>query len=109
MISIDALRDDREEAYKTWFDRWWARADIEKKIINANYQGFTSLKVDLSGGDKYTQNRKNDSLFIHSLRGKLPGFKIETSRRVSQQLLGKDKVIKELIISWDDTGEDIYR
>lgn len=107
MISIDALRDDREEAYKTWFERWWARADIEKEIINANSRGFTFIKIGLENGDAYTRNRMNDSLFIDNLKNRLPGFRLETNLRVSQQLLCKDKVIKELIINWSDNGEDI--
>lgn len=107
MISIDALRDDREEAYKTWFERWWSRSDIEKRIINANSRGFTFIKIDLENGDAYTRNRMNDSLFIENLKDKLPGFRLETNWRVSQQLLFKDKVIKELIINWSDNGEDI--
>lgn len=107
MISIDALRDDREEAYKVWFERWWARADIEREIINANSRGFTFIKIDLDNGDAYTRNRMNDSLFIENLKDKLPGFRLETNLRVSQQLLRKDKVIKELFINWDDDGEDM--
>lgn len=107
MISIDALRDDREEAYKVWFERWWARADIEREIINANARGYTFLKVNLSEGDQYTRNRMDDSLFLDNLKHKLPGFNIETDYHVSQQLLFKNHVTKHLIISWANDGEDM--
>ena len=107
MISIDALRDDREEAYKVWFERWWTRADIEREIINANARGFTFLEINLGEGNQYTRNRMDDSLFIDNLRHKLPGFNIEADYRVSQQLLFKNHVTKHLTISWADDEEDI--
>lgn len=76
MISIDALRDDREEAYKTWFDRWWARNDIEREIINANSKGFAYLKIFIPDRDAYTANRMKDNLFLKFLRRELVGFDI---------------------------------
>lgn len=107
MISIDALRDDREEAYKVWFERWWARADIEREIINANARGFTFLEIDLGEGDQYTRNRLEDSLFIDNLKNKLLGFDIKTDWRASQQILFKNRLKKVLIISWADDGEEL--
>lgn len=107
MISIDTLRDDREEAYKVWFERWWAKADIEREIINANARGFTFLEIDLGGGDQYTRNRLEDSLFIDNLKNKLPGFDIKTDWRTYQQVLFKNNLKKVLIISWANDGEDI--
>lgn len=76
MISIDALRDDREEAYKVWFERWWARADIEREIINANSRGFTFIEIDTYEGNSHQKHRKQDELFIKHLKEKLPGFDV---------------------------------
>ena len=100
MISIDALRDDREEAYKVWFERWWARADIEREIINANARGFTSITIKIDE-DKYTKNRLRDDLFLKFLGKKLLGFKF--SSIYTQGLINTYKTAVK--ISWDISDE----
>lgn len=75
MISIEALRDEREDSYKVWFERWWAKAGIELRIMSANSRGYTSITVKTMDEDNYTRNRLRDDLFIKFLGEKLPGFK----------------------------------
>lgn len=98
MISIDALRDDREEAYKVWFERWWSRADIEREIINANSKGFAYLKIYIPDRDAYTANRMRDNLFLKFLRRKLAGFDVCFDEVPMDGYLKKSFVN----VSWDD-------
>ena len=100
MISIDALRDDREEAYKVWFERWWAKADIEREIINANARGFTSIIINIDE-DKYTNNRLRDDLFLKFLGKKLLGFKFDSIYTCG--LINKYKTAVK--VSWDIYNE----
>ena len=90
MISIEALRDEREESYKVWFERWWDKADIESRIISNNAKGFTSISIDTRGGNEYRTNRLRDDLFILQLEQKLPGFVIYRTR----------DLLRAVIISW---------
>ena len=72
------LQIEREKAYKTWFERWYKRAEVESQIKINNSKGYTGLIFKFSR--KYDSDifqRVNDDMFIDCLKEKLPEFKIK--------------------------------
>lgn len=98
MLELDKLKQEREQAYDVWFERWWAREDVEHQIKIANYQGYTRVVINFRGYSLYDTNRLKDSRFSQKLTDKLPGFDIGYSGTTWDV---KDQVYKYGIgISW---------
>lgn len=99
------LQIEREKAYKTWFERWYKKEDIESQIKINNSKGYTRLIFRFSHkDDSNIIHRIKDDMFIDCLKEKLPGFKI--TRKYYEE---KSKLFTNLVyyygfkitISWD--------
>lgn len=76
MLELDKLEQEREQSYDVWFERWWAKADLEQQIKIANCQGYTKVIIDFNRYSLYDINRLKHSRFTQKLDDKLPGFDI---------------------------------
>ena len=74
MLDIDKLKEEREQAFDVWFERWWQKANIEQEIAIANSKGYTEITISINYLSDYTQNRVADKRFLKKLKKKLPGF-----------------------------------
>lgn len=99
MISVYDLQKDREEAFDVWFERWWAREDLECKIKIANCQGYTSLLLVLSNYGEYEQRRMSNDRFMLKLKEMLPGFEMEFEYRTNW--LTKKEYLYGIKIWWN--------
>ena len=71
------LQIEREKGYKTWFERWYKRADVESQIKINNSKGYTELILTFSRkDDPNIFHRVKGDMFIDCLGEKLPEFKI---------------------------------
>jgi hypothetical protein len=76
-VNKKELQIEREKGYKTWFERWYKRAEVESQIKINNSKGYTGLIFKFSR--KYDSDifqRVNDDMFIDCLKEKLPEFEI---------------------------------
>lgn len=76
MLDIEKLKSDREQAYDVWFERWWARENLEHQIKISNSQGYTGYVLVLNCYDKHEQVRMSKDRFLVKLKDKLPGFEV---------------------------------
>jgi hypothetical protein len=74
MLELDKLKQEREQAYDVWFERWWKKANIEQEIEIANSKGYTEVTIPINYLSDYTQDRVADKRFLKKLKKKLPGF-----------------------------------
>ena len=74
MLELDKLKQEREQAYDVWFERWWQKANIEQEIEIANSKGYRETIIPINYYSDYVQNRVADKKFLKKLKKKLPGF-----------------------------------
>lgn len=99
MLELDKLKQEREQAYDVWFERWWKKEDIEGQIKARNAKGYTNLWISFFNGlDDYTRNRLLDIRFEDKVKAKLPGFVVQNNK---QELPFTGRAyIKGLVIRW---------
>lgn len=99
MLDIDKLKEDREQAFDVWFERWWQKEDIEGQIKVRNAKGYTYLWISFfSSSDDYTRNRLLDIRFEEKVKAKLPGFVVKNDRQMLP-FTGR-AYTKGLVIRW---------
>ena len=82
MLDLDKLKQEREQAYDVWFERWWKKEDIEGQIKARNAKGYTNLWISFfNGQDDYTRNRMQDIRFKDKVESKLPGFVVKDTKQ----------------------------
>lgn len=98
MLELDKLKQEREQAYDVWFERWWARGDLEHQIKIFNFQGYTSYILILDNYDKHNQARMSKDRFLLKLQEMLPGFEVEFRYRTNW--LTKKDYLYGIRVSW---------
>lgn len=109
-ISVKELNEIKNESYDKWFERWYEKENLPKKLEQVAMKGYTAISYTVA--DPYTdyeQRRLRDIRFINSLEDKLEGFKIyrEEPRKKDLGFLGRKigTVWTELkiVISWEES------
>ncbi len=98
MLDINKLKQEREQAYDVWFERWWAREDLEHQIKISNCKGYTGYVLVLDCYDNYEQARMSKDRFLVKLKDKLPGFEAEFRYRTNW--LTKKDYLYGIRIGW---------
>lgn len=98
MLNVENLRQEREKAFDVWFDRWWAREDLEHQIKISNYQGYTGYILVLDNYSEYEQIRMSKDRFLLKLQEMLPNFRVEY--KYSKNFLTKREYIYGIRIKW---------
>lgn len=98
MLELDKLKQEREQAYDVWFERWWAREDLEHQIKISNSQGYTGYVLVLDHYDKHNQARMSKDRFLLKLQEMLPGFEVEF--RYKTNWLTKKDYLYGVRLSW---------
>lgn len=104
---IEKINAEEEESYRKWFERWYKKQDLERKLIRVAKQGYKALVIVFEKESQfnskqeikeidYINRRLRDDRTIEYLQKKLPGIKVEYEQDVSRDILNR-KVIKEKI------------
>lgn len=101
MLDIEKLEKVRKENYKTCFERWYKRNDIERKIEVANSRGFDELTMTTSPNSENIRIYRmvKDDDFLNHLEIKLPGFRVWRKIENKKGILYDTEIIR-IGISW---------
>lgn len=98
MLELDKLKQEREQAYDVWFERWWAREGLEHQIKISNSQGYTGYLLVLDYYSEHNQSRMSKDRFLLKLQEMLPGFKVEFRYRTNW--LTKKEYLYGIHVGW---------
>lgn len=99
MLDIEKLKQDREQAFTIWFEKWWKRVGLEKKIEKSNQEGFTSLDIVFGN---YNANEKRwmcKRVFLLKLQDMLPGFAVDF--KYSKNIFTESEYLCGIRINWE--------
>lgn len=76
----EALRREREEAFRKWFEGWYKKSKefegIEDKIRKRNLAGYICIEIKIEYTEEQPGVRLDSGLFLDCLEEKFPGFNI---------------------------------
>lgn len=98
MLDINELKQEREQSYDVWFERWWAKEDVEHQIKISNCKGYTGYILVLDDYDKHEQFRMSKDRFLVKLKDKLPGFAV--SFKYKTNWLTKKDYLYGIRVGW---------
>lgn len=98
MLNVEKLRQDREKAFDIWFEKWWKKEGLEKKIEKSNKKGYTSLVVALRDYDFDEQIWMRKHIFLSKLQDMLPDFGIDFD--YAKNVFGSD-YLYGIRINWE--------
>lgn len=95
MLDIEKLGKIRKENYKTWFERWYKRNDVEREIQIANSRGFDELNLTLKSWIVNSRDFRmiKEGDFLEHIERKLPGFDVKRKLSDVSALFVKKEII----------------
>ena len=115
MNLIDKLKKENIEAFEKWFERWYAKENIEKYIIQANQQGYTAIKIKIykkpdygQEVDNYAQLRLRNPLTTNKIAEKLGGGfyvnHVRDENKLTPIIKGIERwsIDEYILIKWED-------
>lgn len=115
MKLIDQVKNIQEESFETWFKRWYAKQNLDKKIIQSAQQGFSGFRItitdyyesknDFSKKRKYENRRLRDERTVEKIRKELgEGFDVTYKKDVQKSKIVSLEVTRTgdwIEIRWD--------
>lgn len=115
MRLIDQVINAQEESFYTWFNRWYAKKNLDKDIIESAQQGFSGFRInitdyyesknDFSKKRKYENRRLRDERTVEEIRKKLgEGFDVNYRKDVQKSKLFSLEISRTsdwIEIRWD--------
>lgn len=90
--------------YDKWFERWYKRMEIEKRIKESAMKGYEGTYINCNmSGDEYLRRRLQEERFVILLKEKLPGFEIGRKETLEDYvtILGtRKREINKVEIKW---------
>lgn len=63
----ERLKQASDESWDTWFDRWYKKYDLERKLLISASDGSNGVVINTSKESYYTIQRLLDERFIHQV------------------------------------------
>lgn len=98
MLNVEKLRQDREQAFDIWFEKWWKREKLESKIKKANLTGYRGYVVIMSDYEANEQIWMCKEKFLRKLQDMLPDFRVEY--KYAKNIFTKNEFIYGIRIEW---------
>lgn len=117
MSLIEEVKKVQEESYDKWFERWYRKANLESKIVEAAQQGCTSYYISIineretearfNERRRYITRRARDERTTKNIQEKLgTGFVVRLKKEIRTTRVILDMTMsakKEFIsINWGD-------
>lgn len=96
-MNREELKQEREAAYEVWFERWYNKNELEKKIEIANKQGYTSYVINYPNNRSRDYRMMSNQKFLTKLSQKL---KLKAVEKEEKNIFGTT-FKKVVYISWD--------
>lgn len=93
----EKLKQERDVAYDIWFERWYNKNNLEKKIEIANKQGYTSYVVKYPNNQSRDYHMMSNQHFLTKLSQKL---NLKAVEKENKNIFGTT-FKKVVYISWD--------
>lgn len=105
MELIEKIKKEQNESFNKWFERWFAKKNLENEIVKSAREGFNGMEIRLDLGDpdektKYLNRRLQDPRTIEKLKEKLPGINIEFEKKRWRNLFGFYSTSEKILFSW---------
>lgn len=115
MKLIDQVKNIQEESFQTWFTRWYAKQNLDKKIIQSAQKGYSGFKIgitdynesknDFSKEREYENRRLRDKRTIEKISNELgEGFDVNYKKDVQKSKILSLEVTRSsdwVEIRWD--------
>lgn len=106
MDLVDELNNYKNQAFDTWFDRWFKKEDLPKYFKRAAQQGYSGCQIKLkktipmSEEAEYLNRRLRDPRTVEKLKNEFPGIKVEFVTEKKTGLFGMTSTTEKLEFSW---------
>ena len=102
MSLIEDIKIVQAESHEKWFERWYKKFDLEKKILVAASEGFTGYRISVSEvSDGYTRTRRSNPKTIELLKNKLgEGFEVDLKEEQGKNAFGFETYKSYIRIHW---------
>ena len=92
-MNVNEIKEMQSEAYDVWFERWYAKKDLENTIKISAKQGYSSYTLLVSeADDEYTRVRLSNPKTLEKLREKLVGFEVNYVETSGDRMLFGNKI-----------------
>ena len=106
MLDIEKLRQEREKTFDAWFEKWREKERIEKKIKEANQNGFTGLDVVFSNYNIEEQRWMRKRKFLSKLQYMLPDLDVDF--KYAKNIFTNSRFLYGITINWEiSKSEDL--
>lgn len=106
MSLIEELQNNSNQAFDTWFERWYEKNDFPNTFKRLTQQGYSGYYIELRRStplpksDQYLNRRLRDPRTVTKLKEKLHGFSIEFIREQRTGPFNLKYTVERLEFSW---------
>lgn len=97
MSLIDEIKQQDQESYDKWFERWYKKENLEKEIKQAAMEGYKGFIIDIEPKVPYLKRRLCDDRTTKRIEEKLgEGFTVyyfRNARKFGDWTTGYDEKI----------------
>ncbi len=99
---IEEIQEIQKESHEKWFERWYKKLNLEKKILTSASKGYSGYRISVSeAGDEYSRIRLGNSNTIELLKNKLgKGFEVCLKEERGKNVFGYATYKSYILISW---------
>lgn len=97
----EKLKSAGRESHRKWFDRWFLKNNVEKRMMESASKGYQSSTIRVDNQEEYLKNRLSDKRTIEKLKERLgQGIDITFKEEHSKNLLGWPVYKSYILIKW---------
>ena len=106
MNLIEEIKEASDQAFNTWFDRWFEKNKFTDVFKKSAQQGYSSYSIELrrttplSDSDKYLNRRLRDPRTVAKLKKKLPSIDIKFIEQEKSGFFSLTYTTEKLIFRW---------
>ncbi|WP_347979487.1 hypothetical protein [Lactococcus formosensis] len=99
---IEEIQEIQKESHEKWFERWYKKLNLEKKILTSASKGYSGYRISVSeAGDEYSRTRLGNPNTIELLKNKLgKGFEVCLKEKHGKNVFGYATYKSYILIRW---------
>lgn len=99
---IEEIQEIQKESHEKWFERWYKKLNLEKKILTSASKGYSGYRISVSAaGDEYSRIRRKNPKTVDLLKKKLgKGFEVCLKEERGKNVFGYATYKSYILISW---------
>lgn len=107
MNVLEEIKASDNQAFETWFERWFESENFINTFKKSAQQGYTGCSIELartkplSEKEAYLNRRLRDTRTVDKLKEHLPGIEVAFVTQNKQGLLGMSYTVEKLVFSWN--------